>query len=296
MSAAAVRETGLAAELALRLLVPLAVGGEVRPLRPIGSARAQELADEPPGVVDPLWPELEASRLRTARSLAAVDQIAAIAPAEWLLAAALNDLLQATNPELVGPFSERRIARLLDMVETTLVSAATPATVAEALGRHATFAGAHDALRIDTEVRWWTGSATFRGSKPPRRLAAWPKLRRVERSETSVRLAEMGDALGPLEARWSDLLGRWVRASPLGDLATAGRSRPVFVWTESALGLIATPLGRALARRAVDRSPDVAAAATALGAALPSLHGAALGQAEGYVRDVEGLITEPASH
>lgn len=54
--------------------------------------------------------------------------------------------------------------------------------------------------------------------------------------------------------RYDALLGALLAKTPLTDLATAIRSAPAFAWSPSTLGLIAAPMGRTLALRAVLRA------------------------------------------
>lgn len=251
-------------QLAEQLLLPLVVGGELRPLPPIGARRAIELAGHALVAGREAGAELERARLTAARRLCAVDRVAAPTRGEWLMAFALNDLLQVTNPDLGGLLGAHRPARLLEMVAQVIREAGAPHTVGDALGRHAVFSRVAELSRIDTHVSWWVGSADFRGSEPPGRLLAWPKLRRVQESQQSVLLGDMPPAGADWAEEWRTLLGHWLAASPLTDLATLDREKPPFAWRGSTLGLLATDPGLTLAYRVVDWQQDKArAAATA---------------------------------
>ncbi len=50
-------------------------------------------------------------------------------------------------------------------------------------------------------------------------------------------------------------LARFLRATPLTDLATAGRRTPPFAWTPETLALVRAPVARALALRAIATGP-----------------------------------------
>ena len=102
--------------------------------------------------------------------------------------------------------------------------------------------------RVDTQVRWWTGSSLFRGVPPSKRLTAWPDLRRVQITETPVGLESLPLPGAPRDF-YAEVLGAWLACSPLTDLATAGRPEPAFRWSAPTLGLVATAGGRRLARR-----------------------------------------------
>lgn len=262
------------------VIAPLVQGGALRPVRPIGPRLAAQLAGH--RVVDAaLLASVDAARLRVARQLLPVDTLPELGRAEWALAAALNDLLQLTHHELTGALSRSRRARLAEALDASLAAVPAPATLGEALARHATFSRVLELSRTDTEVSWWTGRASFRGQPPPRRLVAWPSVRQVAISPTRVRLANMAKDLRDLEAeRFDGLLAALLAKSPLTDLATALRASPAFAWSPPTLGLVAAPMGRALALRAVLRARSSRAqlslrrAAEALSEAPEALRGA----------------------
>ncbi len=241
-----------AEDLAERLLLPLVVGGRLEPLPPIGEARAVVISEMPPNVVGESGPGLERARLAVIRRLCPVDDVMDFDSCEWLIACAVNDLLQATSPFLVGTFGKNRPRRMVEMVEGTLDRVTEPKTLARALMRHSLLSRLLELVRVDTEVSWWVGSETVRGIEPPARLVSWPSLRRVRTEQTKVGLAEM-----PGEQPWADVwiraLARVVAASPLTDLQSLGRRSPPFSMTGSTLGLLQTHAGRAVAARAIER-------------------------------------------
>lgn len=248
-------------ELAEQLLLPLVVGGEIRPRPPIGARRALDLASHALVAGGEAGVELERARLTAARRLCAVDRVADPTSGEWLLAFALNDLLQATNPDLQGLLGKDRPERLLKMVGQVIRQAGAPGTVGDALGRHAAFARVGELARVDTHVSWWVGHADFHGAEPPGRLLAWPKLRRVHESKTNVELSDMAPGNAKWAAHWLDLLAHWLAASPLTDLATLDRESPPFVWRGSSLGVLSSDAGLTLAYRVVDWLDDKTRAA-----------------------------------
>lgn len=243
----------VAGAVAERVLLPLLAGGEVRPLPPIGSGRAASLAghqDLVPagGALD----EVRARRLRVARTLLPVDALGDLTQGEWLMAFALNDLLQATNPTLGGWFGADRPERLLEMVQKTLDAAGPPRTLGETVARHATFARLPRLTRVDTHVSWWVGSEVFRGAPPPRRLTLWSDLRRVRQREERVGLGDMTVTQDFHHDAWLAAAAKLLAATPLTDLSWAERDAPPFAFTGATMALIATPAGRNLARRAID--------------------------------------------
>ncbi len=251
-------------ELARQVLAPLVMGGRLTPLPPVGSARALAAVECDPSLPDDIAIEIATRRGRTVRRLFPVDHLPGLAPAEWLLGFALNDLLQATNPDLAGWLGRERPQRLIEMSHRMLDAAGAPASIADALGRHATLARLASLTRIDTTVSWWVGSETFRGQVPPARLTAWPELRRVRRQERVIDLCDMPPPDAPWRRDWIECLARLYAASPLTDLAGVGRSAPAFAWTGASFGLTRVPMVRCLACRAIERHAELRHAADTL--------------------------------
>ncbi|MBK6517168.1 MAG: hypothetical protein IPG04_24365 [Polyangiaceae bacterium] len=244
-------------ELAQGVLGPLVLGGPMRLVPPLGPQLAMTIGEGRRISDDDLRARIDVARVRRARFVAPLDALPDISPAEWALVAALNDLLQATNHELSGPFTRGRHATLLDAIKRLLSALDGPRSTLEVIVRHATFARLLEVERVDTLVRAWAGSAQYRGQDPDRTMTFWPKLRRVQLEPRHVPLSAMADGLElvPLE-RFHDLVGQLLARSPLTDLATVTRSAPAFAWTQATLELVAYPTGRTLASRALGRSPD----------------------------------------
>ncbi|MBK7400778.1 MAG: hypothetical protein IPJ34_32130 [Myxococcales bacterium] len=102
---------------------------------------------------------------------------------------------------------------------------------------------------------------TFYGQEPPARLLAWPEVRKVVRAERKVpalRLPELFDARvsNALAEPFARALAAFFAASPLTDLAFAGRLAPPFTWTTAARTLVATKAGNRLARRVIASSEE----------------------------------------
>jgi hypothetical protein len=172
--------------------------------------------------------------------------------ADWALAAAFHDILQAANPSFDSPLRRAAAARILDLAIAAIERVPAPATAGEALSRHTWLARAPEVARTDTEVKWWVGSREFLGVEPPERLQAWPRLRRVEVIRTPRPLVELSP-LAVDRARLTEAVGALLARTPLTDLATCTRNAPGFVWHSSTLGLVATRAGRTLAFRALAR-------------------------------------------
>lgn len=238
--------------------MPLVTGGDLRPVAPFGTDAALRVAAQ--GAALGLDSEVLIERRAVVRRLWPLDSIRPLTQGDWLLLVAFNDLIQASNPSLPG-FWRKRPLRLLDMVEASVERAGTPRTLADALERHATFARVLEITRPDTHVEWWTGSAVFRGSKPPARLLAWPSLRRVRTSVDRVRLVHLTGGLDAVEARFRSVLSRFLASTPLTDLATLDREEPAFEWTGASLGVVQSVHGRNVAERALRLRGGVAVAA-----------------------------------
>jgi hypothetical protein len=277
-------------------LAPLVLGGEVRPGRPIGSRGALEMGAAPVIADRDLFSRVQLGRTRIARKLAPVDSLGEEpTPDEWALGATLHDIIQAAHPGFDTPLRRIVPVRLLKLAEATLARIPPPRSVGEALARHSWFARIFEMERADTTVSWWVGSRTFLGEAPPKRLAAWPDLRRVRIEKVAHTITELPDAGGAVDAAdFAGSLGRFLAKTPLTDLATCHRDAPVFTWKHETLGLVATDAGRTLATRAFAHAPKSAVDAS-LGRATRALVEARAWQAAGIAVDVlaERALAEP---
>jgi len=254
----------LAESVGKRVLAPLTLGDELRPVAPIGARRALAAAELDLELPSAVQNDVLDARLSITRRLAPIDRLPLPGRAEWLLVFALNDLLQATNASLEGPFARDRAERLVEMASEVVAHAGAPATVLEAIARHATLSRVVELERRDTTVSWWVGSRSFAGARPPARLLAWRKLRRVEEHVKTVPIFEMPRADRRWASRWSEVLRALLAATPLTDLVAADRRAPPFAFTGATLGLVRTHVGRFIALRALERAPDPDAVARAL--------------------------------
>lgn len=242
-------------ELAHGVLGPLVLGGTIRPVRPFGAKLGLAFGVER-GIVDlDLKSRLDVARVRIARRLTAVDVMPDIGWPEWSLIAAFNDLVQVTNHELSGPLTRSRHAKVLAAAQELLAAVPACRTALEAIARHAVLGRVLETFRTDSSLKWWTGSASFRGRPVSKRLAAWPELRRVQIDRTKVPLAKMVEGIASISVDAYDAaIGMLLGSSPLSDLATAARPAPRFVWSLGTLALLASPIGRTLATRAIAQS------------------------------------------
>lgn len=287
-----------AEDLARHIIAPLLLGGELVLQRPFGPKLALTLGEGRNVVDNELKTNIDNARLRVARSIVAVDAIPPLSPAEWAMAAALNDLLQVTNHELSSFATRGRHDDLLDATLELVERIPPSRTLEEAVARHATFSRVLMLRRLDQHISWWTGSESFRGQKPPARLLAWPGLRNVQVRTEPVNVVAMAAGTPLDEQRFLRLLDTFISCSPLTDLATAYRVTPAFVWTRHTVGIVATVAGSNLALRALSvAADDKPAAATS---ALKSLARAAKQLPEGAAREIAtqyvGWLEEAKEH
>jgi hypothetical protein len=288
----------VARELFEGVMAPLVLGGEMRPGHAIGARTALALTqDAGMAAVDAaLFDRVQRGRVRRARRLVPIDALPPATDAEWALAAALHDLLQAANPTFDGALRRSMAARILEVAIATLGRIRPPRTTAEALSRHTWLTGVTVLARTDTSISWWAGSRVYRGEAPPTRLVAWPELRRVVVAAAAHPLLEL-TPLAVDRDRLTHAIALLLDRSPLTALATCTRAAPRFAWSGSTLALVAVPAGRAIGLRALQRLPGEAVDAAlgratrellegrrvAAGPALGLLSERAIAEASGYV-------------
>ncbi len=256
-----------------RVLVPAVTGGELRIERPFGKARAFAAAEALGGFqtsreLAQLDREIgareldrgEAAFLRRVRRIAGLDPHAfgrRLDGGVVALAALFHDLVAAFHPDLGGVFRRDAPHRLLEATARALAEVPPPATVRGALLRHAWLGELPRFSLVRTDVRWWVGGASFVGRKPPGRLLLWPDVRRVRRDERAAELLKVPELFGEREdlAVLTELqmraMAAFLAATPLTDLALAGRLAPPFAWTDTHAKLVASSTGARLARRAI---------------------------------------------
>jgi len=273
----------LTSELHDRVLVPLVTGKLIRPLEPIEPEEAELIAQAGTGIAhgsDGAW--VDVVRVRHVRLLCPLDTLPHPGRAEWLMTAALNNLLLAANDETNSLFSPNKTRQLVDAADTILGNVPRIDSAGEALCRHATFARLMKIERIDVHVSWWSGSARYRGRAAPARLLHWPELRRVQVRHDRLALADMVAEDDELRDSYDRAVSSFLAATPLTDVATCTRSRPKFRWTEAIVAMAGTDAGHALLVRAArNHAPSSAAAvlrealAALNGSTVPWVHGAA---------------------
>jgi hypothetical protein len=245
----------VAARLFAGVMAPLVLGGAMRPGRAIGARAALALGEvSSPPVDSDLAARVQDARVRSARTLVPIDQLAAPTAAEWALGAALHDLVLSANPAFDMALRRGAAVRILELAAATIDHIPAPATVLEALARHSWLARVLDIARTDTAVSFWVGTRSFLGVDPPRRLQAWPDLRRVSIARTRQPIL----GLTPLafeRERFVEVMAKLLARTPLTEFSTCTRGAPAFVWSDTTLALVSTLAGRRLALRALARLP-----------------------------------------
>jgi hypothetical protein len=237
------------------VMVPLVLSGSVRPGHAIGARVALSFGEGRAPADAALAAAVDSARVRRARRLAPVDTVPGASGADWALAAAFHDILQAANPMFDAPIRRGAAARILDLAIATIDRVPPPASLGQAIARHTWLARVPDVTRTDAEVTWWSGSREFRGVDAPARLQAWPRLRGVSVVRTRHRLLELSP-IAVDRARLATAVEALLSKTPLTDLATCTRDAPAFAWHKGTLALLATGAtgaGRALATRALSR-------------------------------------------
>jgi hypothetical protein len=243
----------IADRLFREMLVPLVLGGELRPGRPIGGKNALALGPFSDVLDKELLSHVNLARIRVARRLLPIDRLEAPTPAEWALAAMLHDVVQCAHPEMKGVFRGRAPLRLLQLVSLTAERVPAASSVGDAVSRHTWFSRALQITRTDSTVSFWVGKRQFLGQEPPGRLLAWPELRRVHVDKTPHMLVDLPSAGGHVAGpEFENAVTAWLRKTPLTDLATCSRSAPTFAWSAETVAFASTRAGRTLALRALD--------------------------------------------
>lgn len=279
------------AEIRARILAPGVTGGTLVIGRPFGKRRAHlaaqacgdlETHEARAGEDDAALAEVRAmltsapldeadeAVVRRMRRLVAAD-VASFGPriegAVVELAALLHDAVAAYHPDMAGLFRPNAPKRLLRATVDALANVPPPATVRGALLRHAWLGELVKFELVRTEVKWWTGSATFVGRTPPKRLLAWPEVRRVRRHDRTVeilRLPELFADVGAdpaLTELYTRAMSAFLAATPVTDLVLAARSFPPFEWTNAHASCVASRAAARLAHRAILLNEDAGKAA-----------------------------------
>jgi hypothetical protein len=241
-------------------VVPLVRGGAVHVGRPLGPEALDRLARAAAAAEPEAAATLAASRLAVAARLLPTSSPPALDETSLRLAGALHDLLALSHPGLGGPGIINRQQRIA-YAAFALAAVGPPPSAREAVDRHSLLARLPEIARVDSTVHFWLGRQLYLGRTPPRRVIAWPTLRRVrvERRDRSW-LREIGI---PAVARRAFLA--LSAASPIGEALDPLRLEPPLSWGRILPILRFPALARIVAGRmlelGVDRAGDALAEA-----------------------------------
>jgi hypothetical protein len=246
-------------------LAALAAGDDEAPLTPEGESNDEEIARVRHMLASSPLDEADEAIVRRLRRLVAADA-AALGPridgAVVELAALLHDAVASFHPDMAGLFRPRAPKKLLQSTVDALTSVRSPATVRGALLRHVWLGDLVQFELMRTEVKWWTGHATFVGRAPPKRLLAWPDVRRVQRRDRTMEILRLPDLFGDgaVDATMNELYARamtlFLAATPITDLALAARTAPPFAWTNAHAAFVANGAAARVAHRAIVLARD----------------------------------------
>jgi hypothetical protein len=181
------------------------------------------------------------------------------------LLAATHNVLVLWHPALrAGLIARRARLRIRDFTQRLVESIPPARDAREAISMHSVLWNLPRVRRVDRTVRFWAGTRRFVGQAPPRRLVAFPRLRRVSVDEEERTLLADASADPPASARGvSDepIVAALLARSPITDLCNARAGFRATV----ALGALASP---AVERYVIDRLLARGLGTPGLGAAL----------------------------
>lgn len=228
---------------------PLCAGGEVhvgRPLTITDVNRFEPALDHASVAAD----QVDDARAEVLATLVARPPPMILGADELALAAALHDALVLAHPDADGALVTDRIRKKIAATALALASQPLTRDRTRVLARHALLHNLFDLGRDDLLVTWWTGHARFLGQKPPTRLTAWRRVRRV-REETSR--AGFDELLASPEV--APVTAALVRRTPLTQLLSSHPAAPPLHWEDAAFLLRDPELARAIAYHVLGAGP-----------------------------------------
>lgn len=201
-------------------VAPFVGGGEMKIGDPIDGPKIERFVRElPQASVGTVM--VDDSRKQILQEVVVVPPIQFFGEDELYLAAAVYNLLFLAHPEL----DSSRVRGKVISAAKSFASRELSLDRGQTLGRYALLANLYRVVRTDTELRWWTGKATFQGMSVPARLTRWRNVRRVQESESQVGYQELYAG-----ADASAILGILVRRSPLTQLLAPPEVRLHLHW------------------------------------------------------------------
>lgn len=234
------------ADFLSNFVVPLVRGGDMLVSEPVDAADMRVFEDDLAHASEALV-AVDEARHEVLSELVVRPPSLVLDVDELRLAAAVHNLLFLVHPSTetwsIGRGGVRKV------VESAKSFASQPLSRdrTRVLARHGLLHNLFDLARKDTVVSWWTGSARFRGQRPPGRLTAWPGVRRVK---TRVDLVGFHELLATGDG--TPIIGILLRRSPLTLALGAPEGAPPVRWEDVVFLLRDAELARALAHRALE--------------------------------------------
>ncbi len=135
---------------------------------------------------------------------------------------AVHELFAASHPQATSFYARANLyCRAAEQEVDALPRTLEPG---RALTRHLVVERAFSASRTDVHLKWWTGAQSFYGVDPPKRLSAWPSVRRVETQRKTTPMWRIALTGGDEETRMSRtaLMTALLECSPLSRLLMLG--------------------------------------------------------------------------
>lgn len=226
-------------------VLPLVAGGEVHVGRPIPPDELSRLQAELDGATVPLV-AIDEARTDVLSAVCARPPALVLGDDELALAVGLHDALVLAHPDADGALITDGMRRRIAGAALAMVSQPLSRDRTRVLARHGLLHNLHRLGRADLVLSWWTGRARFYGQKPPRRLTAWPSVRRVREDVTRAGFDELMAApeVAPVTAAL-------LRRSPLTQLLAPPGNGPPLHWEDAVFLLRDPELARAIAYAAL---------------------------------------------
>ena len=135
---------------------------------------------------------------------------------------AVHELFAASHPQATSFYARAHLyCRAAEHEVASLPRTFDPGRL---LTRHLVVERAFAATRTDVTVKWWTGSEKFYGVDPPKRLLAWPGVRRVDVNRRQTPMWRIALTGGDEETRLARaaLMTALLECSPLTRLLLLG--------------------------------------------------------------------------
>lgn len=243
-------------------VLPLVRGGELQVHKPISEPELRLMADDLPHASVPMV-QIDDARTEVCAELVVRAPALVLDEDELSLAASLHNLLFLSHPDAESWSVTRSMERRV--LDTARHLAKRPMSMdrRRVLARHGLLHNLFHISRTDVRLRWWTGSATFFGQSPPKRLTSWKSLRRVTEEKAE---ADFGELLGAETI--APVVLSLIRRSPLTMLLSPERVASILHWEELVFILRDSELARAVAYMALrGSSPEQIVSAPACYAA-----------------------------